>query len=561
MSLELLTGPANAEKAGAVLDRVRSFTDGGAEPILVVPTSPDAIAYRRELAAGGWIFGFAVMTFDKLREEIAARAGMPAQGAGQVTRQRVAAGVAAAARLEALADAVATAGFAPAFTALCDELAEHRIGPGLWHTAMRAWAAAEPAREPYALELAHLYGTYCDRLETLGGDPSTLTHRGVSALLEEPRRWAERPVLFYGFDDLTPIELDVVKALARIAPVTVSLPYEDDRDDLYRSRARAFGDLAAVADRHERLPALAEHYEPQARAALHHLERALFEPPGERPDPGDAIALLDGGGERAELELLAEAAREAIAGGIAPEDIAVALPDAETAGPLIERVFAEAGVPIALERRVPLGHTALGRTLIAMLRAALPDGSAADLLVWLRLPGRLDNPQLADRLEARVRREGLASAFAAHAAWEEIAGFRYTQLDELAALAARTDRLCDRLGHHAQLQLTVPWKQRAALLPQDGEVDARALEVARGTLAEVAALARADRALAPKAAELIELLATQEVRVGRAPGAGLVTVARPLRLRARRVRVLLLGRLQEGLFPSPGAPDPFLGDA
>ena len=104
VSLELLTGPANAEKAGAVLDRVRSFTDGGAEPILVVPTSPDAIAYRRELAAGGWIFGFAVMTFDKLREEIAARAGMPAQGAGQVTRQRVAAGVAAAARLDEAAE-------------------------------------------------------------------------------------------------------------------------------------------------------------------------------------------------------------------------------------------------------------------------------------------------------------------------------------------------------------------------------------------------------------------------------------------------------------------------
>ncbi len=42
--------------------------------------------------------------------------------------------------------------------------------------------------------------------------------------------------------------------------------------------------------------------------------------------------------------------------------------------------------------------------------------------------------------------------------------------------------------------------------------------------------------------------------------AGLVTVADPLRLRARRVRLLLLGRLQEGIFPAAGAADPFLGD-
>ncbi|MSW84640.1 MAG: hypothetical protein F2832_07840 [Actinobacteria bacterium] len=561
MSLELLTGPANAQKAGAVLDRVRAFADAGVDPMLVVPTAPDAVAYRRELAADGRVFGLTVVTFAELRRELAARAGTSADGAGRVTRERIAAGVAAATRLESLADAASTAGFASAFTALCDELGEHRIGPGLWHTAMRAWAAASPEREAYALELAQLYGAYRDRLTAFGGDPSELTHRAVSVLLEEPRRWGERPVLFYGFDDLTPIELDTVKALGRIAPVTVSLPFEEGRDDLYRSRARAFGDLAAVADRHERLPALAEHYAAASRSALHHLERALFEPPGERPDPGDAVGLLDGGGERAELELLAEEVRLMIAGGIAPEDIAVALRDAESVGPLLERVFTQAGVSIALERRVPLGHTALGRALIAMLRAALPTGTAADFLVWLRLPGRLDKPQLADELEARVRREGLASAAQAHAAWKDLAHYAYEQLDELAALADRPARLYDRLAYHAQLLLVTPWREQAALLSPAGEADARALEVARGTLAELAALARADPTLAPTPAELVDLLDAQEVRVGRAPGPGLVTVARPLRLRARRMRVLLLGRLQEGIFPSPGSPDPFLGDA
>ena len=59
----------------------------------------------------------------------------------------------------------------------------------------------------------------------------------------------------------------------------------------------------ALGPEHIELPALAEHYE---RPALHALERTLFEPPATgRPDPGDALLLLEGGGERAEMELVA----------------------------------------------------------------------------------------------------------------------------------------------------------------------------------------------------------------------------------------------------------------
>ncbi len=51
MPLTLITGPANAAKAGAVLERFRAAL--ALEPLLVVPTAADVEHYQRELAGGG----------------------------------------------------------------------------------------------------------------------------------------------------------------------------------------------------------------------------------------------------------------------------------------------------------------------------------------------------------------------------------------------------------------------------------------------------------------------------------------------------------------------------
>ena len=105
----------------------------------------------------------------------------------------------------------------------------------------------------------------------------------------------------------------------------------------------------ALGPEHVELPALAEHYE---RPALHHLERTLFEPqPPGRPDPGDALLLLEGGGERAEIELVAAHVARLIGDqGFAPEDVAVVLREPQDHAALLAQVFGELDVPFALER-------------------------------------------------------------------------------------------------------------------------------------------------------------------------------------------------------------------
>src|SRR4051812_50034628 len=101
MSLTLVTGPANAAKAGHVLERLRAVLD--LEPLLVVPTAADVSHYGQELAAGGVVFGAEVLTFERLVREIGRVAGVTARPLGRVARERVVRAAIADAHLRRLA--------------------------------------------------------------------------------------------------------------------------------------------------------------------------------------------------------------------------------------------------------------------------------------------------------------------------------------------------------------------------------------------------------------------------------------------------------------------------
>jgi ATP-dependent helicase/DNAse subunit B len=558
--LTLVTGPANAEKAGFVLRAYRAALED--EPILVVPTFADVDHYRRELAGAGVVFGVRVVTFGRLMGEIARRAGVGGRPLSPLARERVAGAAIARARLDALAASAATPGFVQALLRLVTELEEQRIEPGRWWAAMRAWGEREPARAVYAEELARLYGAYRDGLRAMERRDRVLHDQAaLDALRLEPVRWGATPVLLYGFDDLQPLQRDAVETLAvhAGAPVTVSLAYEPGRT-AFAGRGETFHELMSLGPEHVELPARAEHYE---RPALHALERTLFEPPAAgRPDPGDALLLLEGGGERAELELVAAQVAQLIdKQGFAPEDIAVVLREPREHAALLAQVFGALEVPFALERTIVAGHTALGRGLVALLRCALAAGSAEDLLTWLRTPGKLERPELADRLEQRARIEGAATATAARALWElDHPDFVLHELDRLAAAAGDPAALCLRLAAECGALFAAPHRGRARVLSGPEALDARVAGALRGALGELERLAAVDRALVPGPDELARLLAELEVRTRDDRRAGLVAITSPSALRARRVRAAFLCGLREDVFPRPARPEPFLGD-
>lgn len=572
MPLTLVTGPANSEKAGAVLDPFRAAIGRGA--LLVVPTFGDAERLRRTLAEEGRVFGVRITLFDGLLDEIAERVDVRPRPFGDHARRRVLAAAVAGCELDELAPAAATAGFIGALETLTDELRAQRVTPARFTRALQAWAGADdPRRARYAAELAALYSAYRRRLEACGReDRAGYRAAALDALRRRPAAWGADAVFVYGFDDLTAQQLDALDALRRSTDVTVSLTFESGRL-AFAARTQVAHDLRAVADVVRELAPNASHYAPASRRALHHLERTLFEGAEEGAlfatvPAGDAIELLQGGGERAELELVAAEVRRLLREeGVPADEIAVVLRTVDDAAALVEQVFAAYDVPVAVDRRVPFGRVPIGRALIGLLRAATPDGSAADLLAWLRAPGVIRRSGALDRLEKQIRESGARTAADARALWERDR-FALHELDRIAAAADRGGRaLCDAAADELMRLLSLPHRApddpsrgTAPILTPDEEIDAAACRAARRTLDEVAALAERHPGLAPSPAELVRELEGVQVRAGTAAPPGAVAVTDPLTIRARRVRVLFACRLQEGIFPRTVRPPALLDD-
>ncbi|MGH2882771.1 MAG: PD-(D/E)XK nuclease family protein, partial [Solirubrobacteraceae bacterium] len=405
----------------------------------------------------------------------------------------------------------------------------------------------------YARDVAAIYSGYAARLEELGRvDAELYAWRALDALRAAPGRWGTESVFFYGFDDLHPLERDAIETLARVAgaDVTVSLTYEAGRVAL-AARAEVVEELRPLAERVVELPASGEHYAADARTALHHLERELFEPePVERIDPGRAIALFEAGGERAEAELAAAEVLELLRAGVRGEEIAVVYRSLSSAAPLVERVFGQYGITVAVDRQLALRHTTLGRSLLALSRCALLDdgpGRGTDLLEYLRSPASSESPETVDRLEADIRRKSLKTMAAARARLG-------SELPEIDALRAAEDPAAE-LAAQARRLLAAPHLRLAPVLGADEELDAHALGALTRALAELDELGER-----PTAPELIDLLETLEVPERALPAPGAVLVTDPLAIRARRFRAVLICGLTEGEFPLAAAPEPFLSD-
>jgi ATP-dependent helicase/DNAse subunit B len=560
MGIELVTGPANAGKAQVVMDAVRRHLAHGDEPLLVVPTRADVEYYLRELAGGEATMGARVAVFADLIEELVQRAGVSEPVLGDLARERL------IATLPPAGEAGRGPGFARALGELFADLRIRRVAPQRLTAALAAGLGEDVGA--LGFDLASMYAEYHRRLERLGRlDEQQRALKALDCLRERPSLWGATPVLFYGFDDLTHLQHDAIETLGRLVDVevTVSLPYEPGRI-AFAGRARTFQALSPLAREHRALPPRPDHYSPGSRDALSHLERSLFEPGVPRTDPAGVIELMQGGGERAEIELIADRVAELLEGGMPPEEIAVIVRNPAAGAALVTEVFTAVGIPFAMPVKRPFGDTSVGRALLGLLRCVpgaggLAPGTPADLLAWLRAPGRLDRPELADALELDVRREGLRRVEQARGRWEE-RWFPLETIDRLAEAQRRgAGPLADLAGRELARLFAAPRRGQAEVLDAAELDEARALAQGRSALAELRELARyAPEAAAATAEELARALAGVEVNSGELPRRGLVAVLDPLQLRARRVRALFVSGLQEGVFPLRARTQPLLGE-
>ena len=502
-----------------------------------------------------------VLTFGGLAAEIARRADYAGRRLSALQRERVLERVLAQLNLDALRASAGAAGFAGAAGELIAELQRELVTPQRLSAALRAWSAQDVRRAPFARDVGQIYSGYVRELDRLRRvDRELYAWRALDALRAAPEKWSRPtrdPVFFYGFDDLTALERDAIETLARVVgvPVTVSLTYEPGHEALV-ARAQAVEELRPIAETVTELPAQDEHYAPGSRRVLHHLERSLFEPDAQRieTDPGHpVVTLLEAGGERAEAELVAAHVLELQRAGVPASEIVVVYRSRERSAPLVARVFAQYGVALAGGVQTAFGHTALGRAVLGAARCALDPESARpqDLLDLLRAPGLLHTPEIADGVEAEVRRRGLRTAAQAR----ELLEWEPDELEEIAAAGADGGDPGPALCRLARRLLAAPYHHGAPQLDREQALDARALSALHRALEELNELR-----LRPPAAELIELLAALALDASGADSTEGVVLAEPAEIRARRFHAVFVCGLQEGEFPRAGRGDPFFSD-
>jgi ATP-dependent helicase/nuclease subunit B len=532
--LALLVGPANAGKVSRLLDRYLENLDR--EPYLVVPNRAEVDRVERDLLARRHaLMGGEIGTFDDLFRRIA-KSGSGRRGvATDAQRALVLRRALAGASLNGLGRSARFSGFGETLLRAISELESGLVDPG-----------------EVEGELAGLYGKYRAELDGLGlWDRDRERRYAVERVETELEAWDGRPVLAYGFEDLTGAQWALLQALAGRTEVHVSLPYEPGRP-AFASLTRTAEDLAALAeDRVEELPPASPE---TVHPALVHLERALFADGARPPAPplDGAVRFLEGAGSRGALELVADEVLRLIRDDVAPETIGLVCPSLDRLRAAVETALSSAGIPYTIEGRLRLGQTPFGLALLSALRFLWQSESRRDLFAFLRSPYSGLPRASADYLEGRLRGLGVRSDIE-----ERVVALRGQPLPALPeARAAETPTEAVRVLGRCLLR-----GAHGLESPPVGEasrLDLRAWEAVSRLLQELEGWRELTGSLGRE--DVLTALERLSVRQASAGEPGRVAVLDLLRARTRRFDALFVLGLEEGSLPRRSEPSPFLDE-
>jgi hypothetical protein len=532
--LSLLVGPANAGKVARLLDRYLENLDR--EPFLVVPNRAEVDRVERDLLARhGALLGGTIGTFDDLFELLAHGERRRPPVVTEAQRTLVLRRALAGASLNGLGPSSRFAGFGETLLSAISELESGLVDP-----------------DEAGGELAPLYRAYREELGKLDLTDRDLERRyAVERVEGELAAWEGRPVLAYGFEDLTGAQWALVQALAGRTDVFVSLPYEPGRP-AFASLGRTASDLARLADgRVEELPPA---YAEIAHPALAHLERGLFSE-GERPDPPPlegAVRFLEAAGSRGTLELVADEVLRLLRDGTAPEEIALVCPSLDRLRAPLETALSTAGIPYAFEGRVRLGQIPFGHALLSALRFLWQGAGRRDLFGFLRSPYSGLPRAHADYLEGRLRGNGIRTDVEEKTV--RLRGQALPLLDDVRAAGSPIEAV--RVLATGMLRGAYGLESPSASESSRG--DLRAFEQVLRLLRELEGWSDLGGSISRE--DVLASLERVPVRLAGAAEPGRVAIIDLFRARTRRFEALFVLGLEEGSLPRRANPSPFLDD-
>ena len=373
--LTLILGPANSGKLGRVLVWWQERL--ALQPLIVVPTAPDARSLSAEMAQrqGALVGQSPATTFDGLLRLLLKRSP---RYAGDFERSLLVSYLLCEEPPRAPGFSARFPGTAGVVASLLQQLGDSGRSPEEISRLLARWASTDARSAALAVDIARLlagYSALCDRLG--------LSNRSdaVSEALAATGGWT-RPLALYGFTSFTFAQQRLLAALAKATEILLVLDYE-------RAKGRGLTTPAELAfweelagPRVEELPSKSDYMSP----AVAFLERHFMddEPPEDRPPPGPAghegggVRFLLASGQRNEAELAVQEVAGLIRDGLDPGEIGVIVRNTKTWGRLLRDVFASCGIPCEVDQRETLGETGLGRAFLSGLRGVVADDTTPD---------------------------------------------------------------------------------------------------------------------------------------------------------------------------------------
>lgn len=554
MPLKVVKGPPNSGRTEEIRRRYLELLSR--RPLLVVPGVDDIFGWERRLTEGtGAMVGGQIVHFKDLYEEVL-----------ELDKERRPASATELQRIQLMREAIRSEwkdvaarlpdqpGLVDSVLRLVDDLRAESVTPETLESRI------EEAGLGHLDRLTAVYRRYLDLLVVEAGltDGPREAERAVERVVEV---WGARPVLIAGFDELTRQQLEMVRRLAFVigVEVTVAVTHEPDNPALALTD-QLVSDLLDLGpeDQVSVKTTRREDETPPHDDLLLEVEKRFMRPRREsdRPLPAtEALTVLESAGQRNEAEAIAAEISKLIAADVPADQIAVAIEAPAQNGRIIRDTLERFRIPVTLEAETRVGATVTGRALLDLLAAAGPADSATGLLAYLRSPIGPD-PELVDLLEREMRIRGIESATAAielltgplegepPPLWEELTSALRDGEPILELVAAGASRI-----------------SLAILAADEGEVPSASTVVeaqAGSAIGRACREIERFRGAGKGAADVAAALESEAVKVWEVPASGTVRIASPYSLRAKRMGYLFCAGLQESGLSDTDRAGPFL---
>ena len=383
MSATLYHAPLGAGKTRWAIQRVRELSrDRGAAPYVMVASTLQLDAFQRRLARAGGALGVHVVTLTGFARQCLAAIGEPPVVPRREVLARLVEAAAGQENLRQLAPLTDKPGFWDAMRRLMAEAKAAGIRPE--HMRCHLDAVPSPSR---LRDLVAVYGAYERLLRALDWeDNEDVLLRARDAFESGARTahgWLPETLIFDGFDDLTPVQVEILLALASRTDLTVLLTaHLQASGERYRRYRRTRAELEqALGVEAKPLPRIASGERGNDAGPHQEGPRQLVEAlslprrgaNGPAPSVTDGVELMACSDRLSEVRAaLRWLKKRVVNDGVAVDRVALIMRGLDGYRASVAAVAREYGLPIRLLGGLPLAQSPVIRTILDLLETQRP---------------------------------------------------------------------------------------------------------------------------------------------------------------------------------------------